>query len=137
MPILSPLQKTAAEFKSWRSNKNGRGETTPTALRRKAIELTQQYSISQVTKALGLSGSVINRWKAELPDNRRDVAPHPSQFVSLPKEAVKKSWVKKITLSFDDGGTVELTGDISSRLALVITEAIWRENTSGANREVA
>ena len=132
MPTLSPLQKTAAEFTSWRSNKNGRSEATPTALRRKAIELTQQYSISQVTQALSLSGSVIKRWREELADNQNETR----AFVSLPKAATKTSCVQRITLSFDDGGTIELTGDISSRLALVITEAIWRENASDATREI-
>jgi hypothetical protein len=137
MTTLSPLQKTAAEFASWRSNKNGRGETTPTALRRKAIELTKKFAVSQVTQALRLSGSVIKRWREELVDNQVTCEKETRPFVSLPKAAAKTSCVQRITLSFDDGGTIELTGDISSRLALVITEAIWRENASGAIREVA
>ena len=137
MSTRSPLQKTAAEFKSWRANKNSQGQSTPQALRKQAIALTTQYSISRVTSELGLSGSVIKRWREELADHQVTGEKPARPFVSLPKAAAQSSCVQKITLSFGDGGTIELTGDISSRLALVITEAIWRENASGAIREVA
>lgn len=137
MPVLTPLQKTAAEFKRWRANKSGPGESTPVPLRKQAITLTTQYSVSQVTKALGLSGSVIKRWQTELAHGEADYSTAPQPFVSLPKAAAQASCVQRMTLSFDDGVTIELTGDISSRLALVITEAIWRDNAERANREVA
>ena len=91
MPTLPPLQRTAAEFTSWRSNKNGRGETTPTALRRKAVELTRQYSVSKVTKTLGLSGSVIKRWREELVDNQVTSEKETRAFVSLPKAVAQTS----------------------------------------------
>ena len=136
MQTLSLLQKTAAEFKTWRANKNGPGEITPLPLRKQAIALTTQYSISQVTKSLGLSGSVIKRWRAEIVESEARCSTDFQPFVSLPKAAAQVSCVKGITLSFDDGGAIELTGDISSRMALVITEAIWRENASLGNREI-
>lgn len=137
MPTLSPLQKTAAEFKQWRANKNGPGESTPVLLRKQAIALTTHHSVSRVTKTLGLSGSVIKRWQTELADGEAGCSTPPEPFVSLPKEAAKTSWVQKLTLSFDDGGTIEVTGDVSSRLAMVITEAIWRDNAERASTEVA
>lgn len=136
MPTQSPLQKTAAEFKTWRANKNGPGESTPLPLRRQAIALTTQYSVSQVAKALGLSGSGIKRWQAELADEDVDTATVSQSFVSLPKGASQQSCINRLVLSFDDGGTIELTGDISSRLGMVITEAIWRDNARRANAEV-
>lgn len=136
MPTQPSLQKVASAFKLWRANKNGPGESTPLSLRRQAIALTTHYSVSQVTKALGLSGSVIKRWSAELADNEAVCATGAEPFVSLPKAAAQASCVQRITLSFDDGGTIVLTGDISSRLVLVITDAIWRDNARRASAEV-
>ena len=139
MPTPSQLQKTAAEFKKWRANKNARSESTPLPLRRQAVALITQYSINQVAKALGLNGSGIKRWQAEFADKDVGEPAGNEPFISLPKVAPQGSCLQKITLSFDDGGTLVLSGDISSRLALVITDAIWRDTMSNnaqcANRE--
>lgn len=130
MPTPSQLQKTAAEFKKWRANKNARSESTPLPLRRQAVALITQYSINQVAKALGLNGSGIKRWQAEFADKDVGEPAGNEPFISLPKVAPQGSCLQKITLSFDDGGTLVLSGDISSRLALVITDAIWRDTMS-------
>lgn len=137
MPTQSPLHKASAEFEQWRANKTSAGERTPLPLRQKAIALTDHYSVTRVTQTLGLSGSVLKRWRTELADSEEGEPTAPAQFVSLPKTAAQASCIQRITLSFDDGGTIELTGDISSRLARVITDAIWRDNAERANREVA
>ena len=138
MTIPSSLQQAAARFSQWRASKTSGGERTPLSLRKKAVALTNQFSATQVSKVLGLSGSQLRCWREELHENGTDDAHSapPQPFVSLPKAAAQTSCVRRIILSFDDGGTIELTGDISSRLALVITEAIWRENASGTTREV-
>ena len=130
MPTPSQLQKTAAEFKKWRANKNARSESTPLPLRRQAVALITQYPINQIAKALGLNGSGIKRWQAELADKDVGEPAGNEPFISLPKVAPQGSCLQKITLSFDDGGTLVLSGDISSRLALVITDAIWRDTIS-------
>ena len=130
MPTPSQLQKTAAEFKKWRANKNARSESTPLPLRRQAVALITQYPINQIAKALGLNGSGIKRWQAEFADKDVGEPAGNEPFISLPKVAPQGSCLQKITLSFDDGGTLVLSGDISSRLALVITDAIWRDTMS-------
>ena len=135
MPTPSQLQKTAAEFKKWRANKNARSESTPLPLRRQAVTLITQYSINQVAKALGLNGSGIKRWQAEFANKDVGEPAGNEPFISLPKVAPQGSCLQKITLSFDDGGTLVLSGCTSvwrwsSRLALVITDAIWRDTIS-------
>lgn len=131
------LQKAVAEFKHWRAHRTRSGERTPLSLRKKAVALTNQHSVTQVTKALGISGSQLKRWREELSENGTDdlTSASPQPFVSLPKGAAQQSGMRRIVMSFDDGGTIELTGDISSRLALVITDAIWQDNARRANTE--
>ena len=139
MATPSSLQQVATQFSQWRAGKTSSGERTPLFLRKKAVALTNQFSVTQVSKALGLSGSQLKGWREGLNKNSADdINPiSPQSFVSLPNGAAQQSIIQRIVMSFDDGSTIELTGDISSRLALVITEAIWRENASGAIREVA
>lgn len=137
MTTSSSLQKVTVEFRQWRAGKTSSGERTPLSLRKKAVALTNQFSVTQVSKALGLSGSQLKGWREELGKNgtgdTNSVPPQP--FVSLPKGAGQQSNIQRIVMSFDDGGTIELSGDISSRLALVITDAVWRDNARRANAE--
>ena len=95
MPTPSQLQKTAAEFKKWRTNKNARSESTPLPLRRQAVALITQYPINQIAKALGLNGSGIKRWQAELADKDAGEPTGNESFISLPKVAPQGSCLQR------------------------------------------
>ena len=91
MTIPSSLQQVAAQFSQWRAGKTSSGERTPLSLRKKAVAQTNHFSVAQVSKALGLSGSQLKSWREVLSENGADdINPVPSTFCSLQRRGTAK-----------------------------------------------
>jgi len=71
-PIESPLtlEQVVEHFEQWRRGKK-KGERIPEQLWREAVELVSTYGISQVTRALRLSGRDLNERRGIIGDGKR------------------------------------------------------------------
>ena len=68
------LETVAEHFEQWRSGKK-KGERIPEHLWREAIDLLDHYGISQVTRALRLSGSDLNKRRGMVEASQRRQGP--------------------------------------------------------------
>jgi len=69
------LDKLLLEFTCWR-NAGRKGRKVPKELRVKALELLNEYKISEILKTLGINSKTLNSWKEEhdsaVSENRND-----------------------------------------------------------------
>ena len=73
------LDRLAAEFDHWRSQKTTRGEKVPESLLREAQKLTQHYRAGEVRRRLGLTKTQLDR----LDQAQRHTPNKAPQFVRL------------------------------------------------------
>ena len=117
------LEQTKAQFDHWRDNKDTLGTLTPVELRRQAVELTHQYSASKVVTTLGLSGSVIKRWRAELKHTQTTSEPIDT-FVALPNTQQANAAIAEARIVLNDGTNIQLNGGASAQVLSVFAQAL-------------
>ncbi|WP_143870138.1 hypothetical protein [Catenovulum sediminis] len=117
------LEQTKAQFDHWRDNKETLGTLTPVELRRQAVELTHQYSASKVVTTLGLIGSVIKRWRAELKHTQTTSEPIDT-FVTLPNTQQASAAIAEARIVLNDGTNIQLNGGASAQLLSVLAQAL-------------
>ena len=119
MPNKDQLSTLVSAFEHWRSNRNGRKEPTPLALREQAVTLLNNYSSSQITSAIRISGSQLKQW-------RNSVAPTDgtSQFVHLPISISPTQSSVKIELCFASGDQMHLSGLVDSSMLVSLIGAM-------------
>jgi len=83
------LDKVAAEFDRWRSQKTTRAERVPASLLREAQKLSQHYKAAEVRRRLGLSKAQLDKLDAldQKQGNDRDKALDFMRLVPQGKEA--------------------------------------------------
>ncbi|MER2492806.1 hypothetical protein [Catenovulum sediminis] len=119
------LEQTKAQFDHWRDNKDTLGTLTPVELRRQAVELTHQYSASKVVTTLGLSGSVIKRWRAELKLKHTQTTSEPiDTFVALPNTQQASAAIAEARIVLNDGTNIQLNGGASAQVLSVLAQAL-------------
>jgi hypothetical protein len=114
MPNRSPprLAEVQSAFDAWRQR--GQPRITPLELRRQAVNLLSDYSVSAVMKALRLDHRRLSCW-------RRELATEPAllAFVELPAMALEPSAMLPAVLSLtltrqgSDGYSVSLQGELN------------------------
>lgn len=117
------LEQTKAQFDHWRDNKDTLGTLTPVELRRQAVELTHQYSASKVVTTLGLSGSVIKRWRTELKYTQTTSEPIDT-FVALPNTQQANAAIAEARIVLNDGTNIQLNGGASAQVLSVLAQAL-------------
>lgn len=123
-----PLQRAAAEFSKWRANKTSRGGITPIALRQQAVALTEHYSVCKVVSTLGLSGSVIKRWREQLFFDAERIENTSHAFVELPQAVAPNMHIQQATLIFGEGSSLQVAGGLSTQLLTLIAKAVTPDN---------
>lgn len=123
MNTTTSLEQIKAQFDHWRDNKNTLGTLTPVELRRQAIELTQEYSVSKVVTTLGLSGSVIKRWRTELKHTQTTSEPIDT-FIALPTTQQANAAIASASIILNDGTNIQLNGEASAQVLSVLAQAL-------------
>jgi hypothetical protein len=119
MPNQDQLLTVVTAFEQWRSNRNGRQEPTPNALREQAVSLLNNYSSSQITSALRISGSQLKQWRnSAIPTETKP------QFVHLPISISPMQSSIKVELCFACGDQMHLTGMVNSDMLVSLIGAM-------------
>ena len=113
------LSITATAFDQWREKRVYPRERIPLALRQQAVLLYKNYSSSQITTALKISGTQLNQWKTLLAPKDEH-----SEFVHLPSPNASSIEPLNLSLSFANGATIVLSGDLSSTLIATIIQEV-------------
>ena len=113
------LSTVVSAFEHWRSNRNGRQVPTPIALREQAVSLLNNYSSSQITSALRISGSQLKQWlNSAVPTDST------SQFVHLPISGSPTQPPVKVELCFASGDQMHLSGLVNSDMLVSLIGAM-------------
>ncbi|MBD1584952.1 hypothetical protein [Pseudoalteromonas sp. S16_S37] len=123
MNTTTSLEQIKAQFDHWRHNKDTLGTFTPVELRRQAVELTQEYSVSKVVTTLGLSGSVIKRWRTELKHTQTTIEPMDT-FIALPTTQQANAAITSASIILNDGTNIHLNGEASAQVLSVLAQAL-------------
>lgn len=123
MNTTTSLEQIKAQFDHWRDNKDTLGTLTPVELRRQAVELTKEYSISKVVTTLGLSGSVIKRWRTKLEHTQTTSEPMDT-FIALPNTQQANAAIASASIILNDGTNIQLNGGASAQVLSVLAQAL-------------
>ena len=119
MPNKEQLPTVVSAFEHWRSNRNGRQAPTPTTLREQAVSLLNNYSSSQITSALRISGSQLKQWRSSaVPTEAK------AQFVHLPISISPTQSSINVELCFASGDQMHLSGLINSDMVVSLIGAM-------------
>jgi len=113
------LTSVVTAFELWRSNRNGRQVPTPTPLRKQAVSLLNNYSTSQITSALRISGGQLKQWRHSL-----DVPVQSPQFIELPVLLPSHNSPINIELHFTSGDQLHLSGVVEPDLITTLIAAM-------------
>ena len=67
MPNQEKLNQAIADYEQWRQTRTNKHARIPDELRTLAIELLDEYRVSQVTKALRICTTQLNAWRKQFP----------------------------------------------------------------------
>lgn len=119
MPNKDQLPTVVSAFEHWRSNRNGRQVPTPIALREQAVTLLNNYSSSQITSALRISGSQLKQWRnSAVPTETKP------QFVHLPISISPTQSSINVELCFASGDQMHLSGVVDSDMLTSLVGAM-------------
>lgn len=119
MPNKDQLSTVVSAFEHWRSNRNDRQVPTPIALREQAVSLLNNYSSSQITSALRISGSQLKQWRNSAVSTETQ-----PQFVHLPISISPTQSAVKVELCFASGDQMHLSGLINSDMLVSLIGAM-------------
>lgn len=123
MNTTTSLEQIKAQFDHWRDNKDTLGTLTPVELRWQAVELTKEYSLSKVVTTLGLSGSVIKRWRTELEHTQTTSEPMDT-FIALPNTQQANAAIASASIILNDGTNIQLISGASAQVLSVLAQAL-------------
>lgn len=112
------LSTVVSAFEHWRRNRNGRQVPTPTTLREQAVSLLNNYSSSQITSALKISGSQLKQWRNSAISEKKP------PFVHLPISISPTQSSVKVELCFVSGDQMHLSGLVNSDMLVSLIDAM-------------
>jgi hypothetical protein len=122
--VLLTLEVVAEHFQEWRSGKKN-GERIPERLWREAVSLVDSYGVSQVCRALRLSGTDLNerRGVKGIGERRRSAASK-SPFVEVERASLapnddRLSAAMGVELERPDGARLRIQGGGVDLLAVI------------------
>lgn len=120
-PSADPLSRLAARFEEWRSMPK-RSKKIPQELWQAAVDLSKEYSINQISKALRLSYTDLKkRVESENKENLPLIKTQPNmKFVELDLE--KPVSISEYTVEMEDGSGAKMRIHLRGRTDLDLYE---------------
>ncbi len=119
------LEQVVQAFALWRLQKTKPHTVTPIELRQQAVELVNDFTPSQIAKALGLSGMQFKKWCQELQSATPSAASEPQQsdFLSLPLPLGNPTSPSlELELTLPNATQVRICGELSVDLLRVLLQ---------------
>ena len=119
------LAEAISHFSRWRSTRLKQRESTPKALKLRAVGLLAHFTKSQICEMLGLSPSALSQWEREL------IEPDCKAFVQLPALINEESDADsnhslnlRLVLTQPDGTKFEMSGDLTCDFILSLIKGL-------------
>ncbi len=109
------LDQVAKAFENWRATRSKRGPI-PKELISQTVDLSSQYSKSEITRRLGINHGMLNRWIGRQPED--------NTFIALPASDIKPMTpiannALEISIKFGNGAQLTLAGAESKAAAFI------------------
>ncbi len=121
------LATVAAAFQQWRQTRAYVNARTPEHLRNQAVALLAHHTSGVIATTLAISGGSLKAW------SRPVLQAEPvSEFVALPDAPAGVPSTLALDLSFANGASMRLAGDLSPTLVTALAQVLLAEGSAAS-----